>query len=126
VAEDKTFNRTLKEVVMDHEKLDCYNVLLKTAEEVARRVSKWPRGYAYLSDQLNRAMTSAVLNLAEGNGKRRYTNERKRFFEISTASIAEVGACLDLASVFGLISSQNQSSLKSWLKLASVKIKALP
>jgi hypothetical protein len=50
---------------MNHEKLDCYKLLLKAAEEVARRVSKWPRGYGYLSDQLNRAMTSAVLNLAE-------------------------------------------------------------
>jgi len=111
---------------MNHEKLECYRELLSVAEEVARRVAKWPRGNGYLADQLSRAMTSAVLNLSEGNGKRRYRAERRRFFEISLGSIAEVAAALDLAQAFGLIREPEKETLKSRLRLAAVKIGALP
>jgi len=111
---------------MNHEKLECYRQLVHVAEEVARRVTRWPRGHGYLADQLNRAMASSVLNLAEGNGKRSSGLERRRFFEISLGSIAEVAACLDLAHAFGLIRPNDRDALKSRLKLASVKIRALP
>jgi len=79
---------------MHHEKLECYRQLAHVAEEVARRVARWPRGNGYLADQLSRALGSAVLNLAEGSGKRRYRS--------------------------------NRDSLKSRLRLAYVKIGALP
>jgi len=70
-------------------------------------------------------MASAVLNLAEGNGK--YSRgERRRFFEISLGSITEVTAALDLAHVFGLVDSADLVSLCSRLKLAYVQIRALP
>ena len=111
---------------MNHEKLECYRQLVTVAEEVARRVTRWPRGHGYLADQLRRAMASAVLNLSEGNAKRSYKAERRRFFEISLGSIAEVAAALDLAEAFGLVSGSAQRSLKSKLRLAYVKIGALP
>jgi four helix bundle protein len=111
---------------MNHVKLECYRQLVEVAEEVARRVSRWPRGNGYLADQLTRAMASAVLNLSEGNGKRRYGAERRRFFEISLGSIAEVSAALDLACAFGLIQKIDHELLKSRLKLAYIKIGALP
>jgi four helix bundle protein len=115
-----------KEVSVNHEKLECYQQLVSVAEEVARRVARWPRGHGYLADQLSRAMASSILNLAEGNGKRRYGAERRRFFEASLGSIAEVAAALDLASAFGLIRTQERDALKSRLRLAFVKIGALP
>ncbi|MBN1283606.1 MAG: four helix bundle protein [Proteobacteria bacterium] len=111
---------------MNHEKLDCFRQLMALAEDLAKRVAKWPRGNGFLADQLNRAMSSAVLNLAEGNGKRAYGRERRRFFQISLGSIAEVSACLDLAHAFELMPSGQQEALKSRLKLAYVKIEALP
>ncbi|MFA4874679.1 MAG: four helix bundle protein [bacterium] len=111
---------------MNHEKLECYRQLVAMAEEVARRVTKWPRGYGFLSDQLSRAMTSAVLNLSEGNGKQKQGRERRRFFRISLGSIAEVAAALDLAHAFGLIQKGEQESFKSRLKLAYTQIRALP
>jgi four helix bundle protein len=110
---------------MNHEKLESYQQLVLTAEDLAKRVAKWPRGHGYLVDQLRRAMASAVLNLSEGNGKRSSSVERRRFFEISMGSIAEVGAGLDLAFAFGLIPRHEQESLKSRLRLAYVKIGAL-
>ena len=111
---------------MNHEKLECPQQLDIAAEEVARKVSRWPRGHATLIDQRRRAMVSAVLNLAEGNGKRSSVIERRRFFEISLGSIAEVAAALDLALAFGLMRIQERDGLKSRLRLAAVKIRALP
>ena len=111
---------------MNHEKLECYRQLVSIAEEVARRVTRWPRGYGYLVDQISRAMTSSALNLAEGNGKQRCGAERRRFFKISLGSIAEVAAALDLACAFGLIKRDELESLKSRLRAAYVKIEALP
>jgi len=111
---------------MNHEKLECYRQLVLVAEEVARRVTRWPKGHGDLVDQLRRATTSAVLNLSEGNGKRRYRLERRRFFEIALGSITEVAAALDLAHVFGLIQQPELAALKSRLRLAYVQIRALP
>lgn len=111
---------------MNYEKLECYKELMDSAEEMAKRVTKWPRGYSYLADQLKRAMISAVLNLCEGNGKRSSHAERRRFFEISMGSISEVSSALDLARIFGLIKPAESEHLKSVLKLAYIKINALP
>jgi four helix bundle protein len=111
---------------MNHEKLECYRLLAAIAEEIARRVSRWPKGNAYLIDQIKRAIASSVLNLAEGNGKGRFGRERHQFFRIALGSIAEVAACLDLAGNFGLIQSCAQESLKSRLRLAYVQIRGLP
>ncbi|OGQ48280.1 MAG: hypothetical protein A3I09_03730, partial [Deltaproteobacteria bacterium RIFCSPLOWO2_02_FULL_47_10] len=82
------------------------------AEELCKEGAKWPRGLGYLSDQLKRAMASVVLNLAEGNA-RMSKQERRRFFEVSRASLAEVSACIDLMQAFGL--THNSQSFKSSL-----------
>jgi len=111
---------------MNHEKLECYRQLVSIAEEVARRVTRWPKGHGDLVDQLRRATVSAVLNLSEGNGKSRFKRERRWFFRISLGSIAEVAAALDLAHAFGLIESADLASLKSRLRLAYVQVRALP
>ncbi len=87
---------------MLHEKLDCYRESITLAKELGGLACGWPRGYGYLVDQLRRAMASVVLNLAEGNA-RMGKGERKRFFQISRASLAEVSACIDLAAAFSLI-----------------------
>src|SRR5262245_31427339 len=49
----------------------------------------------HLKEQLLRAASSIVLNLAEGNG-RRTRADRKRFFVIAFASLRECQAILDL------------------------------
>ena len=84
---------------MNHEKLTAYQELLSVAEDAAKRVATWPRGYGFLRDHLMRALASALLTLAEGNGKRSSKAERRRFFEMSMGSVAESAACFDLAHV---------------------------
>jgi four helix bundle protein len=56
-------------------------------------------------------MASVVLNLAEGNA-RKSNKERRRFFEISRASVIEVAACVDLALAFGLMGKERVFELK--------------
>ena len=51
----------------------------------------------HLRDQLSRAASSVVLNLAEGSG-RSSKAEQKRFFEIAFGSLRECQAVLDLCN----------------------------
>ncbi len=54
-----------------------------------------------LVDQLRRAASSVVLNIAEGN--RRTGKDRLHFFRIAAGSAAEVRAALDVARAWGMI-----------------------
>lgn len=50
----------------------------------------------HLKDQLSRAASSVVLNLAEGAGRRTQPDKR-RFYDIAMGSLREAQACLELA-----------------------------
>ena len=53
----------------DHERLDVYRLALDFLVVANDLVESVPRGRAHLADQLTRASTSIVLNIAEGAGK---------------------------------------------------------
>jgi four helix bundle protein len=70
------------------EKLEVYQKAINFADEIAALTSEFPRGYYFLSDQLNRAALSIATNLAEGNG--RFTKaDRTNFFTIARGSAQE-------------------------------------
>jgi len=82
----------------DHEKLDVYQLELSFIAWVTPllgevKVSGVPRT-AEASDQLDRASLSALLNTAEGNGKRQRP-VRAKFFDDARGSATESAACLD-------------------------------
>ena len=52
-----------------HEKLDVYKAALAFLETADRILEEVPRGRGHLGDQLDRAATSIVLNVAEGAGE---------------------------------------------------------
>lgn len=54
-----------------------------------------------LADQMRRAASSVVLNIAEGN--RRAGRDRLQFFRIAAGSAAEVRAALEVARAWGMI-----------------------
>ena len=110
---------------MGHEKLRCYRNLVEVAARLVQLIKSWPRGYGYLVDQIQRAIASAALNVAEGNGKSS-PKERHRFIQISLGSIAEVCAALDLCRAFDLVTPLEDSSLKSILKESYNGIRKLP
>jgi four helix bundle protein len=113
-----------KEKKMYHHRLKCYGRLLGVAKRLPTLVKVLPRGEYYLSDQLKRALSSAILNLAEGNG-RTSPKERNRFFDISLASISETIACIDIFESFGYISESLSSEICSELKISYIMIRNL-
>lgn len=70
------------------EKLQVYQKANDFADHVCQHCEQFPRGYAFLIDQLNRAALSIAANIAEGNG--RFTKvDRKHFFIVARGSIQE-------------------------------------
>jgi len=85
------------------EKLQVYQKAIDLADEIASLTEKFPRGYYFLTDQLNRASLSIAANIAEGNG--RFTKaDRKNFFAIARGSLQECVPLLELARRRKLIS----------------------
>ena len=92
-------------MALDHERLDVYQVALDflvLADEVVQHL---PRGRSHLADQLTRASTSIVLNLAEGTGKFSRPDKR-RYYLTSSGSATESAAILDVCLRLGLIGPQ--------------------
>jgi four helix bundle protein len=100
---------------MNHQRLHCYGLLLSVAKKMPKLIASLPRGNYYLEDQLKRALSSALLNLAEGNG-RRSRKDRNRFFDIALGSIAESASVLDIVEAYGYISASKQDELKTLLR----------
>ena len=99
---------------MNHQRLNCYGLLLSVAKRMPELIGSLPRGNYYLEDQLKRALSSTLLNLAEGNG-RRSIKERRRFFDIAIGSATEVSSIFDVAIAYGYISKPIYEELQSAL-----------
>ena len=85
--------------VFDHEKLQVYQESLAFVAWLEPILQKLPKTIA-VNDQLDRASTSIVLNLAEGNGK--FTPpDRCRFFDTARGSALECAAGLDVLTAKG-------------------------
>jgi four helix bundle protein len=92
----------------DHEKLRAYQQLLcfvtwvtpliEQAKTIARGKT------AEVCDQLDRASLSALLNTAEGNGKRQ-GRVRAKYFDDARGSATECAACLDALVAKGVFES---------------------
>ena len=85
-------------VQFDHEKLEVYQLELEfltwvTDLMIEIRATQHPH-LRETFDQLDRASLSALLNTAEGNGKRA-TQQRARYFDDARGSAMECAACLD-------------------------------
>ena len=88
---------------MNHRRLKCYEKLLALARRLPKLLARIPRGQRHLADQLSRALSSAILNLAEGNGRTSH-KERARFFDISLASISESSSIIDVLEALRVMS----------------------
>jgi four helix bundle protein len=95
------------EPYFDHEKLKVYQKALEFVKWSGSILSGIKTKIA-VADQFDRASTSIVLNIAEGNGK--YSGkDRCRFFDISRGSALESAGCLDILFAKNII---NDSLLK--------------
>ncbi len=97
------------------EKLHVYQKAVDFADEVIVLTEGFPRGYGFLTDQLNRASLSIAANIAEGNG--RFTKaDRKNFFTIARGSVQECVPLLELARRRGLLEDAGHRNLKDNLE----------
>jgi len=89
----------------DHEKLDVYKVSIDFVVMMDQIIEQFPRGRAYLADQLQRAATSIPLNIAEGAGE--YSGaEKNRFYRIAKRSATECAGILDICVRLRLINEE--------------------
>lgn len=98
----------------DHEKLQVYQETLLFFAWCEPILERMPKS-ATLHDQLDRARTSAVLNIPEGNGK--FTSsDRCRFFDIARGSALECAACLDLLAIRSVLTEAERDEGKAKLQ----------
>lgn len=87
----------MSRIYFDHEKLRVYQDALRFVAFIDPVVTELSAKLA-ARDQLDRASTSIVLNIAEGNGKRSHP-DRCRYLTIARGSALECAACLDVLVV---------------------------
>ncbi|MFH1692033.1 MAG: four helix bundle protein [Candidatus Omnitrophota bacterium] len=106
------------------EKLTVYQESINLAEKVSKLTEIFPRGSYYLSDQLNRAVMSIALNIAEGNG-RFHKNDRNQFFYIARGSVHECVPLIELAFRKGFIKGNTKTEIFEKLETIAKMISGL-
>jgi four helix bundle protein len=114
----------------DHENLDVYQLELRFVAWLAAllaNVKRRPFGarIAEVSDQLDRASLSSLLNTAEGNG-RRQRQTRAKFFDDARGSVTECAASLDALVAKGICPKEEvQEGKEMLLRIASMLTKLI-
>jgi len=101
--------------MLNHERLRSYEFTLEIAKKMPDMLRGFPLGSSYLADQLKRAISSILLNQAEGNG-RRTPKERRRFFDIAIGSATESAAIFDIVYSYGYIDQNTYAEAKDKLE----------
>ncbi len=114
----------------DHEKLDVYQLELSFIGWVTPLLTKVKQSgssarTAEVIDQLDRASLSALLNTAEGNG-RRQRQTRAKFFDDARGSATECAACLDALVAKGICGEHEiEEGKQMLLRIASMLTKLI-
>jgi len=90
----------------EHRKLHVYARSIDLIVEVMRVVRFVKPGWSELIDQLKRACTSIVLNIAEGAAEYRPA-EKARFYRMALRSAAEAHAAFDVLEKVKALSPEN-------------------
>ena len=106
------------------EKLEVYQKSVDFAERIINLTDEFPKGYYFLTDQLNRASLSIATNIAEGNG--RFTKkDRRNFFIIARGSIQECVPLLEITRRKKLISDVKIKEMFDQLEVISKMLSGL-
>jgi four helix bundle protein len=110
-------------MILDHERLDVYLVALDFVVFANEVVERLPRGRSHLADQLTRASTSIVLNLAEGAGKLSKPDKR-RYYLTARGSATESAALLDVCLRLRLLGeTEHRAGKERLVRVVSMLIK---
>ena len=97
---------------LEHERLSVYRKALSFLE-LLETLGSLPGEYD-LRDQLKRASSSLILNIAEG-ASRQSPADKRRFYPIARGSLGEVGAALDILRIRRRISPARHAELRTAL-----------
>ena len=95
--------------VFDHEGLEVYQAAIRFVVMANDVVEQLPRGRGYLADQLQRAATSVVLNIAEGAGEFA-PKEKAGFYRMARRSATESAALLDVCRNLKLLADERHAA----------------
>jgi four helix bundle protein len=110
-------------MILDHERLDVYHLSLDFLVFANQVIEALPRGRSHLADQLMRASTSIVLNLAQGAGKHSKPDKR-RYYLTARGSATESAALLDVCARLKLLDDPGHKAGKEMLvRVVSMLIK---
>jgi len=110
-------------MVLDHERLDVYLIALDFVVFANEVIERLPRGRSHLADQLTRASTSIVLNLAEGAGKLSKPDKR-RYYLTARGSATESAALLDVCLRLKLVGeAHHRAGKEQVVRVVSMLIK---
>ncbi|MCP4036976.1 MAG: four helix bundle protein [bacterium] len=84
-------------MAFDHHKLKVHRRALEALDACDEIGQHLPRGRAHLRDQIDRAATSVVANIAEGAGEFS-PKEKARFYRMARRSAIEVVAWLEITA----------------------------
>lgn len=98
----------------DFEKLDVYQAAIEVVVLIDKITESFPKGRAYLTDQLQRAGTSIALNIAEGAGEFSI-NEKSRFYRMAKRSATETAAILEISKRSNIIDEEHYHSARELL-----------
>ena len=112
-----------KHIVLDHEKLNVYQVAIEFVLLADEMIEHLPLGRAYLSDQLQRAALSIPLNIAEGAGEYA-TDEKARFYRMAKRSATECAGILDVCQRLQLVEEERHTKGRELLiRIVSMLVK---
>jgi len=112
-----------KTILLDHEKLNVYQIAIEFVLLADEMIEHLPRGRAYLSDQLQRAALSIPLNIAEGAGEYA-ADEKIRFYRMAKRSATECAGILDVCQRLELIGENQYAKGRELLiRIVSMLIK---
>ncbi len=108
----------------EHERLDVYRASIELVAGADQLADRFPRGRAYLSDQLRRAVASIPLNIAEGAGEFAPA-DKARFYRMARRSATETAAVLDVLAVLGLADAQRLVAVRALLLRITAMLTAM-
>jgi four helix bundle protein len=101
--------------VFDFERLVAFQKALALLRLLSRLLFSPPRKMAPVIDHLDRALSSVLLNIAEGCGREAGSKDRKRFYRTALGSAKEAGACLIVLEARGFLARALQEKARRLL-----------
>jgi four helix bundle protein len=112
--------------IFDFERLAAFQKGLALLKLLSRLLANPPRKMVSVVDHLDRALSSVLLNIAEGYGKVPGSKDRKRFFRTALGSAKEAGACLIVLEARGFLpgAQQREARVLLWEVVALLSVMA--